>query len=275
VLWASTLGISVALFFYLCSFPRFWPIAFTYILWVVLLDDAPNHGGRPSASLRKANFWKLFAGYFPISLVKTAELPPDRTYVFGIHPHGIIGVGAMSNFASDATGFSELFPGIKPHLLTLSTNFYIPLYREILMALGICSVAYNACRNVLKQGPGSSITIVVGGAAESLSARPGTADLVLRRRLGFIKLAVREGADLVPVFSFGENDIFDQLSNRKRSKLRTIQKRFQATFGFTLPIFFGRGIFNYTIGMMPFRHPIVSVVGRPIRVKRLSEPTMQ
>jgi 2-acylglycerol O-acyltransferase 2 len=59
----------------------------------------------------------------------------------------------------------------------------------------------------MRGGPGSCLTIVVGGAAESLSARPGTADLVLKRRLGFIKLAIREGADLVPVFSFGENDV--------------------------------------------------------------------
>lgn len=56
-------------------------------------------------------------------------------------------------------------------------------------------------------GPGSALTIVVGGAAESLSARPGTADLTLKRRMGFIKLAMRQGADLVPVFSFGENDV--------------------------------------------------------------------
>lgn len=56
-------------------------------------------------------------------------------------------------------------------------------------------------------GPGSALTIVVGGAAESLSAHPGTADLTLKRRMGFIKLAMRSGADLVPVFSFGENDV--------------------------------------------------------------------
>lgn len=56
-------------------------------------------------------------------------------------------------------------------------------------------------------GPGSALTIVVGGAAESLSAHPGTADLTLKRRKGFIKLAIRQGADLVPVFSFGENDV--------------------------------------------------------------------
>lgn len=81
-----------------------------------------------------------------------------------------------------ATGFSDAFPGIKPHLLTLSTNFRIPIYRDILLALGICSVSKKSCSNILKAGSGSAITIVVGGAAESLSARPGTADLTLRRR---------------------------------------------------------------------------------------------
>lgn len=65
----------------------------------------------------------------------------------------------------------------------------------------------RSCANILSHGPGHAITIVVGGAAESLSAHPGTADLTLRKRFGFIKMAIKEGADLVPVFSFGENDV--------------------------------------------------------------------
>lgn len=81
-----------------------------------------------------------------------------------------------------ATGFSAAFPGIKPHLLTLTTNFNMPFYRDILLALGVCSVSKQSCSNILKSGPGSAITIVVGGAAESLKARPGTANLTLRRR---------------------------------------------------------------------------------------------
>jgi len=112
-----------------------------------------------------------------------------------------------------ATGFSSAFPGIKPHLLTLASNFKMPIYREILLALGICSVSKRSCSNILKSGPGSAITIVVGGAAESLSARPGTVDLTLRKRfavvfdcpraskvltrslcrLGFIKVAIQHG----------------------------------------------------------------------------------
>ena len=81
-----------------------------------------------------------------------------------------------------ATGFSQAFPGIKPHLLTLETNFRTPFYRDILMWMGVCSVSKESCQNILGQGGGSAITIVVGGAAESLSARPGTADLTLRKR---------------------------------------------------------------------------------------------
>lgn len=50
---------------------------------------------------------------------------------------------------------------------------------------------------------GRGITIVVGGARESLDAQPHSLRLVLKRRKGFVKLAIRTGADLVPVLSFG------------------------------------------------------------------------
>ncbi len=80
------------------------------------------------------------------------------------------------------TGFSAAFPGIVPHLLTLTSNFRVPFYRDIILAMGICSVSKQSCSNILKGGPGQAITIVVGGAAESLSAHPGTADLTLRKR---------------------------------------------------------------------------------------------
>lgn len=101
--------------------------------------------------------------------------------------------GALATFATEATGFSQAYPGIHPHLLTLASNFRMPVYRDVLLALGICSVSRSSCSNILKQGKGSAICIVVGGAAESLSAHPGTADLTLRKRLGFIKLAIQYG----------------------------------------------------------------------------------
>ncbi|KAG6381771.1 diacylglycerol acyltransferase [Boletus reticuloceps] len=181
----------------------------------------------------------------------------------------------MATFATEATGFSLAFPGIQPHLLTLTNNFNVPLYREIIMALGISGVSKRSCSNILKRGAGQAIAIVVGGAAESLSARPGTADLTLRRRLGFIKIAIQHGADLVPVFSFGENDIYEQMPSEKGTTLHGIQKKFQFMFGFTLPLFHGRGLLNYNLGLMPYRRRIVSVIGRPIHVQQCDKPSIE
>lgn len=249
----------MSIFFLLLSVPLAWPILIPYLIWINFIDTAAENGGRRFPWVRKLPVFRLFAEYFPISMIKTSDLPPDRPYIFGIHPHGILGVAAVANMATDATEFPTSFPGITPHLLTLATNFTIPLFRDCIMAMGICSVSKHSCEAILRKGKGSAIAIVVGGASESLAAHPGTADLTLRRRLGFIKIAIRSGADLVPVFSFGENDVYEQLSNEEGTKVYAIQKRFQAIFGFTLPFFHGRGLFNYSVGLMPYRHPIVSV----------------
>jgi hypothetical protein len=243
-----------------------------YYVWIRYIDKSPEHGGRISPWFRSLKIWQYFAEYYPVSLVKECDLPADRPYLFGYHPHGIIGMGAIATFATEACGFSKTFPGIIPHLLTLTSNFSMPLYRDIILALGICSVSKRSCSNILQSGPGSAITIVVGGAAESLSARPGTADLTLRKRLGFIKIAIQNGADLVPVFSFGENDIFEQMPNEPGTTIFKLQKKFQNVFGFTLPLFHGRGLLNYNLGLMPYRRRIVVVIGKPIHTVKCAQP---
>ncbi|KDN49573.1 putative diacylglycerol acyltransferase type 2b [Tilletiaria anomala UBC 951] len=275
LLWEILLPLGLLVFFFLWSIPILWPVLFPYLIWVLLVDRAPESGGRRVTWVRRLPVWRYFAEYYPVSLIKTADLPADRPYVFGYHPHGIIGVGAVANFATEATEFATSFPGLRPHLLTLATNFQIPIFRDVIMSFGMCSVSKHSCERILRKGPGNCITIVVGGATESLKAHPGTADLTLRRRLGFIKIAIRAGADLVPVFSFGENDIFQQLSNEKGTAVYAFQKRFQSVFGFTLPLFHGRGIFNYHLGLLPYRHPIVSVVGRPIHVQKTANPSKE
>ena len=65
---------------------------------------------------------------------------------------------------------------------------------------------------------------------------------------------------LVPVFGFGENDLYKQVANPPGSRLRRFQMLATKLLTFSLPLFYGRGVFNYTFGFLPFRHP-VNVVG--------------
>ncbi|KAK3642769.1 diacylglycerol O-acyltransferase 1 [Elasticomyces elasticus] len=269
----------LALFFLLCTVPLLWPILLPYLLYV-LLSRASIDGrlSQRSEWCRRSKVWSLFAGYFPARLHRTEELVATRKYVFGYHPHGIISHGAFAAFGTEALGFSQLFPGITNTLLTLDANFRIPLYRDYALRMGLASVSRESCENILSkggangEGMGRAITIVVGGARESLDAKPRTLRLVLRRRKGFVKLAIRAGADLVPVLSFGENDLYEQFDGGRHPYVHQMQMFVKRVAGFTVPLFHARGVFNYDVGLMPYRRPINIVVGRAIRVQQFKNP---
>lgn len=217
-----------------------------------------------------------YKNYFPIQMHKTADLDPGRNYIFGCHPHGIFGASTFCNFASDATGFSEKFPGITPYLLTLEVNVTWPIVRAYALWMGLCDVSRESIEWILtKQGKGNACAIVVGGAAEALEARPGNFKLKLLNRKGFIKIALQTGTSLVPVFSFGENDLYRQADNPLGSFVRTFQEKFKNILGFSPPLFYGRGIFNYTFGIIPHRKPVNTVVGAPIDVPHIVSPSQE
>ena len=260
----------------LLMFSSYYPIALLYLGWAYVYDSqTPSTGGRRSKWMRNLSIWRYFRDYFPITLHKTAELDPKENFIFGYHPHGILCAGAFATFATEATDWSLNFPGITPHLLPLMALFKPPLFRDYIMSSGMCNVSRESCEYILREkGPGNSICIVVGGATEALDSHPFKEYiLILKPRKGFVKLAIKTGASLVPVFAFGENDLFNQASNPKGSMLRKIQDKIQKALAFAPVLFWGRGIFQYTFGILPHRRPLNIVVGAPIRVEKNENPT--
>lgn len=65
----------------------------------------------------------------------------------------------------------------------------------------------------------------------------------------------------MPVFSFGEIDVFRHMSNPPDSFLRKVQEKVRQITGIS-PIFpIGRGVFQYSFGILPLRAPI-TIVGK-------------
>jgi 2-acylglycerol O-acyltransferase 2/2-acylglycerol O-acyltransferase 1 len=269
-----TIAIFLTFFFFACAIPVFWPLLLPYLVYISLFSSSATSGTLTGRSdfMRSLPIWSLYASYFPACLHRSEALLPTRKYIFGYHPHGIISHGAFAAFATEALGFSRLFPGITNTLLTLDSNFRIPFYREYALAMGLASVSRESCENLLSkggadgEGMGRAITIVIGGARESLDALPHSLRLVLKCRKGFIKLAIRSGADLVPVLAFGENDLYEQVRSDQHPIIHKFQMLIKRTMGFTIPLFHARGVFNYDVGLMPYRRPLNIVVGRPIQV---------
>ncbi|XP_058536962.1 2-acylglycerol O-acyltransferase 3-like [Ochotona princeps] len=267
---------SLFLLFFLLYTPL-WFLSVLYMMWLYLDRDTPSQGGRWFQFHRTWWMWKHQRDYFPIKLVKTAELPPNKNYVLGAHPHGILSIGAYCNFLTECNDFSQRFPGLQPWFCTLAGLFYAPVYRDYIMAAGLRPVSRASLDFILSPAQlGQAVVIVPGGAQEALYAAPGQNCLELLNHKGFVRLALRHGASLVPVYSFGENDTFKTKTFPKDSWKFLCQVIFKKIFGFTPCIFWGRSLFSpNSWGLLPLSTPITTVVGAPIHVPQLSAPTKE
>ncbi|KAM3967208.1 2-acylglycerol O-acyltransferase 2-A-like [Aphomia sociella] len=260
---------------YKLIYSSYWWLALIYLVWMINDIDVCNKGGRRFEWVRNWAWWRFYSDYFPIKLVKTKDLDPSKNYLFACFPHGVISAGAIGSFATNALDFYKVFPGMTSHLITLGGHFLIPFFRDLILAMGSCSSSLESLLYLLdkKKHQGKCVALIVGGAAEALDSHPGEYKVILSRRKGFIKVAIKSGAPLVPVFSFGEPDVFRPFNNPQDGFLRKLQEKFRQLTGISPMFPVGRGMFQYSYGVVPLRSPITTVVGAPIEVKRNLEPT--
>ena len=126
--------------------------------------------------------------------------------------------------------------------------------------------------------------LVVGGLAEFRENDPHHIRLVLKKRFGFVKLALQTGACLVPVFSFGENENYNAELNKLTREFNIYFKMERLVARNFLKLDFWKKIFSecllcfkYNIVMlftMPKPLPINAVVGNPIEVgEKMENPS--
>ncbi|KAI5967348.1 DGA1 [Candida margitis] len=122
----------------------------------------------------------------PTAVYKSVSTGPR--YIFGYHPHGVISMGAIGLFGTNAlrnepyepvnkwlkpffhdpSKFPTLLPGIgKIFALTLTTQFTLPFYRDYLMSMGLSSASAKNIKSLINNGD-NSVCLVIGGAKESL-----------------------------------------------------------------------------------------------------------
>ncbi|KAH8851407.1 2-acylglycerol O-acyltransferase 2-A isoform 2 [Schistosoma japonicum] len=213
---------------------------------------------------------------YPINekkLVCIKELfPANNNYLVGYHPHGILGIGAVINFLTEANQFSEKFPGITPWLTTLEINFKAPFIRDVLLSLNLIAATHRGISYLLDPqkcgNTGNFVVVVLGGAPEALDSRPGKYVFHTNGRYGFFKLALTTGSHLVPCVSFGEPNMFKQVHNPEGSYIRYFQNRFTKMATFSPPLF-------YAHWLLPYRANVNTVIGRPIYCEKNTNPTRE
>lgn len=281
----------LSLYLYLLIFGGLFARTFCILYGIFIYFDrhaAVNGSRGQGIKWFRSLYWtKLFQSYFPATLHKTVDLPADRNYIFAAFPHGVLTTSCFLSFATDTTGFWKMFPGIRSRVVTLDLHLLIPFFREVCFSWGAASCSREGITNLLEAPndpkhprnrdgfTSNAVVLIVGGAAESLHCRPNNYQLVLKRRKGFCRIALKTGSPIVPVINFGEVDLFDQPANPPGSRLRRFQEWVKSTTGIAPVAFVGRGFFQYSYGLIPRRKPINTVVGSPVEVEKIENPTQE
>jgi len=216
VLYLFLWPVTVAVMYWL-MYSSYWWVPALYMTWIVYDLETCNRGGRAGIVVnwaRRWTMWKLYAGFFPVKLIKTADLDPKKNYLLGSHPHGLLCSGAVAAFGTEGCDFADVFPGIEAHLLTLEGHFWVPGIRELMYSCGACAATKRSIEYLMGRPSGVAAILVVGGAREALFYSTEKNKITLYIRKGFIKIALRYGISLVPTFSFGEDKIYGHVDNR-------------------------------------------------------------
>jgi len=193
-------------------------------------EDKNLKGFRPE--VRNGPFIATICNYFPIKMIipESVQLDPnyvqdssktegdaqttagdddlpDHKYIIGVHPHGIHSLGATS-LIYEGGEFYRRFPRISRNLhgAVASVLFRVPFVRELFLQAGYQAADRKVLDGLLARG--KSIYIILGGSAESIRTETGKDKVWLHKREGFIRLALKHGARLVPSYTFYMTDVY-------------------------------------------------------------------
>ncbi|KXN66478.1 diacylglycerol acyltransferase [Conidiobolus coronatus NRRL 28638] len=249
----------------------YWYLSLAYIIYIYF--DSKSKTGSKTSNLYRNNFiLNIVRDYFDMKIIKTSDIPATKNYLFCYHPHGTMPFGMSLGLNSNCCGFDDLYPGINLNLKVHSVFLTFPLLREFGLYFGAQPASRESILNTLNK-PDNSVVLSIGGGAEVAYAVPNTAKLVIKNRLGFVKIALETGSDLVPVYAFGENETYSQPSLDQNIIYFWLSHTIYRFSNLIFPILSGRGIFPNTKGIFPNNVPIRIVVGKPIIVEKDSNPS--
>ena len=146
---------------------------------------------------------QLSFGPLPKNLIK-AEQTPNAQFLIAVFPHGV-----ASDYRVAMDGILHtVLPNIceKIRVLAASVLFVIPVVREMALWSGCINATRSVAEKAIKKG--YSILVLPGGEAEQIRTIHSKERVYLRKRKGFIKLALRHDIPVVPSYVFGASDYY-------------------------------------------------------------------
>ena len=179
------------------------------------------------------------------------------------HPHGISGVTPVIH-----NGYRITHPDYKPTKGVVHYGYFmLPFIRDIIPLLHAIPSDEYSIRDTLVT---ESLSITLGGVDEMSRGSPKDLQLVIKKRRGIFKIALEMGIPLVPVLTYGEQDVFPESDVELLKWYNDVLYRY---FRFRIPFPTLNSLINWTRLSQTPLEPIHTYTGKPIRTRQISRPT--
>ena len=190
------------------------------------------------------------------------KLHEDGKRVIGcMHPHGVfpfVSVCAVTSTLQAKDGFGDGILDLPTAVANVIRT--MPILKDVVGVFGCIDASGSYLKSRLQRRKGS-VVLYVGGMVELFYASPKKETVFLKKRKGFVKLALRTGADLVPVYLFGNTTSLEAL---KWPILAKISRK----TGVSFTLFWGRWFLP-----LPKKVKLTYARGRPLGLPHIENPT--
>lgn len=114
---------------------------------------------------------------------------------------------------------------------------------------------------------GEDIALPPGGFEEATLTSPDHDRVYIKKRVGFVKLALQHGYNIVPVYSFGENKTYLNVQGAWKARLKL------NSFGIPAIVVYGASF----LPLLPRRvsEGVSVVVGFPLELPKIEDPSRE
>jgi len=178
-----------------------------------------------------------------------------------MHPHGVfpfVSVCAVTSTLQAKDGFGDGILDLPTAVANVIRT--MPILKDVVGVFGCIDASGSYLKSRLQRRKGS-VVLYVGGMVELFYASPKKETVFLKQRKGFVKLALRTGADLVPVYLFGNTTSLEAL---KWPILAKISRK----TGVSFTLFWGRWFLP-----LPKKVKLTYARGRPLGLPHIEHPT--
>jgi hypothetical protein len=153
------------------------------------------------------------------------QIDQGKSFLFAAQPHGVLSYTGMCSAVDNPNDCLSV------PTAAASIVLRTPLLKNLMGIFNLVDASAHNIKRIFKDR--GCVLIYIGGIAELFKSCREEERLYLANRKGFIKLALREGVDVVPVYLFGNTSV---LSVLKHGPLAALSRRLQAS----LTLFWGK-----------------------------------